>query len=94
MIQRMKKYTYSAISEQLDEYGQPITQTEAGEVLMFISVTKHSPVESPLYQESEYTGITHSEIDDRYIINYEGKKLKVLYVIKGRFNQVFLKEVK
>lgn len=95
MIQRMKKYTYSAISDKLDEYGQPITQDKTGEVLMAISVTKHSPVDSPLYVDSEFTGITQNkEIDETYIINYDNKKLKVLYVIKGRFNQVFMQEVK
>ena len=32
----------------------------------------------------------NKEIDETYIINYDNKKLKVLYVVKGRFNQVFM----
>lgn len=55
----------------------------------------YSPVDNPLYIDAEFTGITQNkEIDETYIINYDNKKLKVLYVVKGRFNQVFMQEVK
>lgn len=91
MIQKMRKYSFIKYSPDLDEYGQPTLSEQTGEILMFISITKHSPIQNPLYVDSEYTGLTTEEIDDSFIINYNGEKLKVLYVVKGRYNQVFLK---
>ena len=92
MIQKMRKYNYSKLTDKLDEYGQPIQDSVTGEVLMFISDTTQSPVQNPLYAESEYTGLCRDNtIDDKCTIEYEDKKLKVLYVVKGRYNQVFMK---
>lgn len=94
MIQRYETLTYTTISEELDEYGQPTTSTETKECLMSISVTKHSPTDNPLYMDSEYTGITQdNSLNDKCIFTYNSMKLKVLYIIKGRFNQVFLKRI-
>lgn len=92
MIQKMRKYNYSKLTDKLDEYGQPTQDSVTGEVLMFISVTKQSPVQNPLYAESEYTGLCRDNtIDEKCTIEYEDKKLKVLYVVKGRYNQIFMK---
>ena len=94
MIQKYIPVTYNILSEKLDEYGQPVVENVEKECLMAISVTKHSPTDSPLYVNSEFTGITQDKnLNDKCIVNYEGMKLKVLYIIKGRFNQVFMQRI-
>lgn len=94
MIQKYIPVTYKTLSKELDEYGQPVADNVKKECLMAISVTKHSPTDSPLYVNSEFTGITQDKnINDKCIVNYEDMKLKVLYIIKGRFNQVFMQRI-
>ena len=94
MIQRYLPITYVSYTDELDDYGQPKVDSTEKECLMSISVTKHSPTDNPLYMDSEYTGITQdNSLNDKCIFTYNSMKLKVLYIIKGRFNQVFLKRI-
>ena len=94
MIQKYIPITYTSYTDQLDEYGQPKVDNTEKECLMAISVTKHSTVDSPLYIDSEYTGITmDNELNDKCIVNYNNMKLKILYILKGRFNQVFMQRI-
>lgn len=94
MIQKYIPITYTAYTDELDEYGQPKVDNTEKECLMAISVTKHSPVDNPLYVDSEYTGITmDNELNDKCIVNYNNMKLKILYILKGRFNQVFMQRI-
>ena len=94
MIQKYIPITYTSYIDELDEYGQPKVDNTEKECLMAISVTKHSPVDSPLYVDSEYTGITmDNELNDKCIVKYNGMKLKILYILKGRFNQVFMQRI-
>ena len=94
MIQKYIPITYTSYTDELDEYGQPKVDNTEKECLMAISVTKHSTVDSPLYIDSEYTGITmDNELNDKCIVNYNNMKLKILYILKGRFNQVFMQRI-
>lgn len=76
-------------------YGQPqLGEEVAGTVKMAINIASQTVVDSILYKDCSYIGLTHAKVDDTYVILYEGKKLKVMYVNpKGRFKQVFMKEM-
>ena len=89
---QMKKYPYYLYG-QLNSYGEPALSTTAtGTVEMAINTLSQSTEDSILYSDAEYIGLTRQEVNDNYVIEYEGKKLKVKYVNnKGRLNQVFLK---
>ena len=89
MIQKMRQHTYTKPSTELDSYGQ-YPQINGGTVLMAISNKNNHPVTSnPLYNEAEYVGVTYNkDICEGCIVD---GTLQVLYVIKGRYNQVFMK---
>lgn len=90
MIQRFTKHTYSVYTDEQDEYGQLVNKEQQGEILMFLSLTKNQEKQNPLYQEASYLGLTYdNNINDKYVIDGH---LKVLYVVKGRINQVFMKD--
>lgn len=74
-----------------DENGNPIKQ---GTVKMAINITTQSIQDNINYKNSEYLGLTFSNVDDTYVIQYGDKRLKVLYVnAMGRYKQVFMAEV-
>lgn len=87
----METYNYFALGAE-DAYGQPqLTQEPVGTIKMAIETTSQSVQDNILYTNASYIGFTHAFVDDSFVINYEGKKLKVLYVNpKGRFKQVYL----
>ena len=87
----MKNYGYYLYSDD-DGYGQPSLSADIkGTVKMAINTTSQSVQDSILYKEAGYLGLTHAEIDDKYVIQYGDERLKVLYVNpKGRFKQVFM----
>lgn len=89
----MRFYNYYTIGE-LDEYGQATTSnTPAGEIKMAIYVSNQSIQDNVNYKDCSYVGITQAPINDKYIIEYGGEKLKVLYInSQGRYNQAFLCE--
>lgn len=76
-----------------DGYGQPQLSKEVnGQIKMAINITTQSTQDNINYKDSQYIGLTHSSIDDSYVIQYGEEKLKVLYVNpKGRLKQVFMK---
>ena len=89
-------YKYYKYSDKLNSYGQyTLSQTPAGEVKMAIFTTSQSIQDNINYQNANYLGLTHSSLlDDKTVIDYKGKKLKVLYVNpEGRMKQVFLQEI-
>lgn len=90
----MRNYDYYLYGEK-DSYGQDqISSTVQGSVKMAINTASQSVQDNILYSGATYTGITHANINDKYVIEYGDKKLKVQYVNpKGRFKQVFLAEV-
>lgn len=86
-----RKYSFFTLGD-IDEYGQPQTTPEAqGTITMAIYITSQSVQDNINYSNAQYVGLTQNNVNDTYIIEYENKKLKVLYVNpKGRYKQVFL----
>ena len=79
-----------------DGYGMPQLSTEPeGQIKMSINISSQSIQDNILYKDCSYIGLTQdAKVNDTYVIEYEGNQLKVLYVNpKGRFKQVFLKEM-
>lgn len=90
-------YNYYLLGE-IDEYGQrPLPAADAkpaGSIKMAMNISSQAIQDNINYKNANYTGITHAYVDDTYIIEYENKRLKVLYVNpKGRIKQVFLQEI-
>lgn len=78
-----------------DGYGQSVLPDQpSGTIKISIDITSQSIQDNINYKNCQYIGLTQdTAIDDTYIIDYEGKKLKVLYVNpRGKLKQVFLSE--
>lgn len=90
----MRDYTFSTLGGR-DLYGQPQTTEGIGTVKMAIYLYTQNVTDSIKYRDCSYIGFTNDKtIADNYIVNYENKKLKVLYVNPvGRFRQVYMKEM-
>lgn len=90
----MRLYDYF-LYEDKDAYGQPqLSKGRKGVVKMAINTTSQTIQENINYSGASYIGLTHSLLDDSYVIQYGDVKLKVLYVNpKGRLKQVFLAEI-
>lgn len=86
-----KFYKYSVENA----YGQLTLPNEpTGEVKIAIFTTTQSIQDNINYQGATYMGLTHSLLDDKTVIQYGDKKLKVLYVNpEGRLKQVFMAEI-
>lgn len=90
-----REYIYFTYSEE-NSYGQRILSTEPqGTVKMAINTTTQQITDSIKYKEASYIGLTHdATIDDNCVIEYEGQKLKVLYIHpRGRLRQVYMAEI-
>jgi hypothetical protein len=90
----MRIYNYFTLGED-DGYGQPtISEKPKGTVKMSITITSQSIQDNINYQDCNYMGLTLAKVDDTYIIDRDGERLKVLYVNPmGRYNQVFMKAI-
>ena len=91
----MRTYDFFTFGE-LDEYGQPKLSKEVqGAVKMAITTTSQSVQDNVLYTGASYMGLTHDKrVNDSFVIDYEGTKLKVLYVgPQGRLRAVFMSKV-
>lgn len=90
----MREYDYF-LYEGKDAYAQPqLSEEPKGTVKMAINITTQTIQENINYSGANYIGLTHSLLDDSYVIQYGDVKLKVLYVNpKGRLKQVFLAEI-
>lgn len=93
----MRVYDYFTLGLE-DEYGQRSMPSEdavpVGKVKMAINISSQSIQDNINYQNANYVGLTHANVDDTYIIQYGEERLKVLYVNSiGRLNQVFLASV-
>jgi hypothetical protein len=88
----MRIYNYFTIGTN-DNYGQPIiTKEPVGKIKIAINISSQSIQDNVLYKDCSYIGLTQAPVNDTYVIDYNGEKLKVLYVnTKGRYTQVFLK---
>lgn len=88
----MRTYNFFTFGE-LDEYGQPqLSEAPKGKIKIAINISSQSIQDNILYKNCSYIGLTNDAlINDKYIIDYNGNMLKVLYINnKGRFKQVFL----
>ena len=92
---KMAIYKYYKYSDKPNSYGQiTLSNQPSGEVKMAIFTTSQSIQDNINYKNANYIGLTHSLLDDKTVIDYKGKKLKVLYInSEGRLNQVFLTEI-
>lgn len=88
----MRAYNFYVYGDD-DGYGQPALSIDPkGIIKMAINISNQTVQDNILYKDCAYIGLTNDAIDDSYVIDYNGEKLKVLYVNpKGRFKQVFLK---
>lgn len=89
----MREYNYFTLEK--NEYGQDVIPQDAqpeGKIKMAITISNQSVQNNILFQGATYTGLTHdTEVNDAYIIDFDGERLKVLYVSpKSRLRQVFL----
>lgn len=91
----MKTYNYYTFGA-LDAYGQAtLSEEPIGTVKIAINTLSQNVADNINYKDSSYIGLTfNNSIDDSWAIAYGETKLKVLYVNpKGRYKQVFLKEI-
>lgn len=92
MINRDKRtYNYFTLGEK-NSYGQEtIKDTPDGTIKMTINISSQSVQDNINFQNCNYVGLTTEYITDKYIIEYDNQKLKVLYVNpKGRQKTVYL----
>jgi hypothetical protein len=74
-----------------DSSGNPVVQ---GTIKMAINISSQSVQENINYKDARYVGLTLGNVNDKFVIDYNGSKLKVLYVnARGRYKQVFLGEI-
>ena len=94
MINDFRTYDYFTFGQN-DGYGQPQLSTNPqGQVKISIFTTSQSIQNNINYSNAQYIGFTHAKVNDTYVIEYEGKKLKVLYVnTQGRYTQVYMSEI-
>lgn len=88
MQQLMRNYTYKKYGE-LDAYGQP-TLGDGGTISMAISIISNQISDNVMYRDAQYIGLTKGKLDDKCVVTYGNDKLKVLYVVPGRYNQVYM----
>ena len=91
----MRSYDYFLYGEE-DKYGQPqLSDIAQGSIKMSIYSTSTNIQDNINYENAEFIGLTRdSNISNKYVIQHETDKLKVLYIIpKGRLKQVFLMKV-
>ena len=91
----MTLYNYFTLGDK-NGYGQPtISEEPQGTIKMAIYISSQSTQDNINYQNCNYVGLTMDKsVNDKMVIQYGEKKLKVLYVNSaGRFTQVFLQRV-
>lgn len=87
----MQTYNYYTYGDD-DGYAQPgLSTSPVGQIKMAINLTSQSIQDNINYQQAQYVGLTHANVDDTYVIEYGKERLKVLYVNPyGRLSQVFM----
>jgi hypothetical protein len=91
----MREYEYHTYGDS-DGYGQPaLSKDVQGTIKMAIYETATAIQDNIRYKNASYVGLTHNrQVNDTYVIDYENKRLKVLYVSKkGVYRQVFMGEM-
>jgi hypothetical protein len=88
----MREYDFYTYGDS-DGYGQPALSIDVqGTIKMAVYTTAQTIQDNIAYLHATHVGLTHdSKVNDAYVINFENKRLKVLYVQrKGRYKQVFM----
>lgn len=94
MINNIKDYYDYATYGENNEYGQPQLSDKQGVIKMAIFTTSQFVQDNIQYKNATYLGLTHAPVNDKYVIYYGDKRLKVLYVNPtGRMKQVFMSEM-
>lgn len=93
----MKLYNYYTIGEP-NAYGVPQMPSKdaepVGQVKLAIYLSSQSTQDSINYRDCNYVALTTAKVKDTYVIDYEGERLKVLYIQpSGRYTQVYLKKL-
>lgn len=91
----IRPYNFYTFGEK-NAYGEPqLSEEIQGSIKISINVISQSLGDNVNYNQATYIGLTRdAKVNDTYVIDYEGTKLKVLYVNpKGRLIQVFLSEM-
>lgn len=94
----MREYNYFLISAETNSYGQhTLIKNENGEpeiqgtIKIAISIASQSVNENITYKGANYVGITQDKnMTDHYVINYNGRLLKVQYITDSRFRIAYL----
>ena len=89
---QMRYYSYFTFGDD-SGYGMPQLSAEpVGKIKIAINIISQSIGDNIKYKNASYIGLTQdAKVDDAYVIEYEGQKLKVLYINPiGRYKQVFL----
>lgn len=87
----MRTYNYFTYGEQ-DAYAQPqLSEEVQGTIKMAIYTASQGIKDSVSYTGTEYIGLTHDVINDKYVIQHNDEKLKVLYInSRGTWKQVYM----
>ena len=87
----MRLYDYYTYGDN-DAYAQPqLSQDVQGTIKMAIYTASQGIKDSVTYTGTEYIGLTHDTVTDKYVIKYGDDKLKVLYVNPtGTWKQVYM----
>lgn len=90
----MRPYNFYTFGEK-NKYGERVLSEEpVGTINISINSITTAIIDNVNYSQATYIGLTRAEVNDTYVIDYEGAKLKVLYVNpKGRLKQVFMAEI-
>lgn len=75
-------YSYSLLGV-LDEYGQQ-TESETDVISMFIALNSYLITDDIRYTQHKYIGISQSELNDKMVIKYKDKRLKVVECFEFR----------
>lgn len=95
----MRLYDYFTTGTK-NAYGQIVSKPAAdavpeGQIKLAINISSQSIQDHIIYKNCSYVGLTTDKsINDKMVIKYGDELLKVQYVNpKGRFTQVFLKNI-
>ena len=93
-----RTYNYYSFGEK-NSYGQTTLIKDENNNLMIQGSIKMAIIPSSIsvqdninYKDANYVGFNFGNITDKEVIDYDGQKLKVLYVnTLGRYKQIYMK---
>lgn len=91
----MRVYDYLTYGDS-NAYGQPtLSKDVQGSIKIAIYITNQTIQDNINYHNCSYVGLTTNKlVNDKFVILYNGERLKVKYVNPtGRFKQVFMEKI-